>query len=195
MSKLGELLKKAQHELVTTNGLYCTDIEMEAGRMKDSCKWQLDNTELIHEIDELLNQKTAIDEVYLEEVENQIKPGNILKTVYNYANIIQERENELLKLKYNIEYRNKAIQEATDKILADKDLMQKWKEEYNITNNQGRMLKINEDFKDEKEAIKQEEHNVKKLNVELSFCKKLYNLHVLVFEKLESVKLDNIIGE
>ena len=55
-NELVRLLRKVEHELITTNGLTVTDKEEEADKMNTDCKWRLNNNSLVNEINETLKK-------------------------------------------------------------------------------------------------------------------------------------------
>ena len=130
----------------------------------------------------------GVENTFWEQIKEQTKPENILKTCYGYVNNINSYEKELMKKRAELTKLENDYTEIKRDFLIDKKLMARWKVEYNITNDEGRIAKINEELKD----LIEDKENTKKLlkNIEtnLSCNKRVFNLHLEVLKKTNNIK-------
>lgn len=151
-----------------------------------------DSQELLAKGEEVLNEDSCACESskidFWQLIKIQTHPSNILKTCYDFVNNINNDERTLLALKSDLEETRTAYDEIKRDVLTDKELMKEWKEEYNITNDSGRLKKIEDDNRGILESIEIFRKKIKNVETELLCNKRLFNLHLEVLKKTNEVK-------
>jgi hypothetical protein len=135
------------------------------------------------------NMQTAPEINFLDIIKFQTQPDRILKTCYDLVNFINQDERTLTNRKIELSKMQNDYSELKRDFLTDKELMAKWKAEYDITNNDGRLLKIDEELKDLIEDKEKAQIVIKDLEVEIAGNKRLLTLHLEVLKRMNYVIL------
>lgn len=126
-------------------------------------------------------QENINESITLETFEENCKEVNIVSTLFTCLVSINSEIWDLDCLRLAIKNKRNIVKTAINNILIDKELMQQWKDELGITNNDGRMAKINLDFKVQNDKIDKLEVELKERQHLLNVNRDLFSLYKQVY--------------
>lgn len=160
-------------------------VKQESLNINDTVTNELINADSTHENSpDKVDSESNIEKYSLfKAMKKQLQPENILKTCYDSADKISTLENKLFEERINLNYNQEKFTQIKQDTLLDKELMAQWKEEFNITNDTGRLKKINEENKNLIELIEDRRKKIKIFELELAQKRRVFYLHFEVLKK------------